>query len=106
MPGAPGVISTNNGTRLKPKLSALVSADTIVKLEMPGGGGFGDPLDREPERVLDDVRAGFVSAASARDDYAVVVDVEAMRVDREQTDRLRGGRRARRPDSDYRSTKA
>ncbi|MEK7438531.1 MAG: hydantoinase B/oxoprolinase family protein [Pseudomonadota bacterium] len=106
MPGAVGVISTNNGTMLKPKLSALVSADTIVKLEMPGGGGFGDPLDRDPERVLDDVRAGFVSAAAARDDYAVVVDVEAMRVDREQTDRLRGGRRARRPDNHYRGTKA
>lgn len=38
-----------------------------------GGGGFGDPLDREPERVLDDVIDGYVSASRARKDYGVVI---------------------------------
>jgi N-methylhydantoinase B len=45
----------------------------IVRIETGGGGGFGHPFDREPERVLADVRDGFVSAASADEDYGVVL---------------------------------
>ena len=39
----------------------------------PAGGGYGDPLERPPERVLDDVRDGLISVASARRDYGVVI---------------------------------
>jgi N-methylhydantoinase B len=42
-------------------------------VEVGGGGGFGNPWERDPERVLADVRSGYVSLAAARDDYAVVV---------------------------------
>jgi len=45
----------------------------VVRIETGGGGGFGHPFDREPERVLVDVRSGFVSAASAVSDYGVVL---------------------------------
>jgi N-methylhydantoinase B len=45
----------------------------VVRIETGGGGGFGHPFDREPERVLADVRSGFVSAASAVSDYGVVL---------------------------------
>src|SRR6185369_1168027 len=38
-----------------------------------GGGGFGDPLTRDPERVRADVRGGYVSPARARDGYGVVL---------------------------------
>ena len=38
-----------------------------------GGGGYGDPLDREPERVLTDVIDGYVSIEGARSDYGVIV---------------------------------
>jgi N-methylhydantoinase B len=41
--------------------------------EQPGPGGWGDPLEREPERVLRDVLNELVSQKSARDDYGVVV---------------------------------
>jgi N-methylhydantoinase B len=41
--------------------------------EMGGGGGFGDPLEREAERVLADVRSGYVSLEAARRDYGVAV---------------------------------
>ena len=41
---------------------------------MAGGGGFGDPLEREPERVLDDVLDGRLSREAALRDYAVVLD--------------------------------
>ena len=44
-----------------------------VRLETPGGGGFGDPLARDPDRVARDVRLGYVSPESARRDYRVVV---------------------------------
>jgi len=38
-----------------------------------GGGGFWNPLERDPERMLDDVRAGYVSLEAARQDYGVVI---------------------------------
>jgi len=47
--------------------------DDIFRLDTPGGGGFGDPFEREPERVLADVREGYVSCEAAERDYGVVV---------------------------------
>lgn len=44
-----------------------------VRLVAPGGGGLGDPLDREPERVLADVAEGLVTPAAAGDSYGVEV---------------------------------
>ena len=54
-----------------------------------GGGGFGDPLDRDPVLVLKDVIAGYVSASMAEDLYGVVVDVERSVVDPERTEECR-----------------
>jgi N-methylhydantoinase B len=45
----------------------------VFRLDTPGGGGFGDPLERELERVLADVREGYVSCEAAERDYGVVV---------------------------------
>jgi N-methylhydantoinase B len=45
----------------------------VFRLDTPGGGGFGDPFQREPERVLADVREGYVSRDAAERDYGVVV---------------------------------
>lgn len=54
----------------------------ILQIAMPGGGGYyGHPFDREPERVLRDVLAGFVSSESALEDYGVVLDVESEAID-------------------------
>jgi N-methylhydantoinase B len=50
-----------------------VRAGEIIRIRTTGGGGWGDPLDRETERVLADVRDGKVSVDGARDDYGVVV---------------------------------
>ena len=61
----------------------------VVIMESAGGGGYGDPLDRDPEAVRADVLAGFVSAERAREGYGVVlaptgeVDGEATRAARE-----------------------
>ena len=50
----------------------------VVRVETGGGGGWGHPGDREPERVLADVQTGFVSRAKAEEDYGVVLtrDIE------------------------------
>src|SRR5947208_6342466 len=40
-----------------------------VRLETPGGGGFGDPAERDPARIARDVRLGYVTAEAARRDY-------------------------------------
>jgi N-methylhydantoinase B len=61
---------------------------------MPGAGGYGDPLERDPEAVRDDVVAGKVSVSQARAAYGVVVALEGIgraRIDAEETRRLRSG---------------
>jgi N-methylhydantoinase B len=64
------------------------------RLEMfvPGGGGYGNPFEREPERVLEDVLNQYVSLEAAEQVYGVAIDPERMTVDVERTARLRGGR--------------
>jgi N-methylhydantoinase B len=44
-----------------------------VRLETPGGGGYGSPFDRDPEAVANDLRLGYISMDSARESYGVVV---------------------------------
>jgi N-methylhydantoinase B len=51
---------------------ALTAGDRVV-MQSAGGGGFGDPLARDPEAVREDVRAGVVSRERARDGYGVVL---------------------------------
>ena len=47
-----------------------------VRLETPGGGGYGAALERDPAKVAEDVRLGYVNANSARDLYACVVSAD------------------------------
>ncbi len=61
-----------------------------VRLMTPGGGGFGDPATRAPERVARDVRLGYVSAEAARQDYKVVLREDGT-PDLAATDTLRAG---------------
>ena len=57
-----------------------------------GGGGFGDPLDRDPDSIREDVRKGWVSIEQAGETYGVVLDPEPelLAVDLPATQRLRG----------------
>src|SRR5207237_9686016 len=50
-----------------------VLAGQVVRVVTTGGGGWGDPLEREPDLVLRDVTEGKVSLAAARDEYGVVL---------------------------------
>jgi N-methylhydantoinase B len=63
----------------------------ILLMVTPAGGGFGDPFEREVERVLADVRDGLVTASRAREDYGVVIEGGA--VDKAATAQLRAVRR-------------
>lgn len=54
-------------------IEPLRTGDTVTHYT-PGGGGYGDPLSRDPAAVVADVRAGFVSPAQARNVYGVTVD--------------------------------
>jgi len=57
---------------LKSKITGVkIRKGQKVRLETPGGGGFGDPRRREPDQVLRDLRLGYIDAAAARRDYAV-----------------------------------
>lgn len=67
---------------------SLVEGD-LLRVTTVGGGGWGDPCLREPERVRQDVSEGFVTVQGARDDYGVALDPETYRLDREETARLR-----------------
>ena len=75
----------------------METGDRLV-YDFGGGGGWGDPLDRDPESVLEDVWDEYVSVDAARDDYGVVItgSLEAMTLalDRRATDALRAERRA------------
>ena len=67
-------------------LTQLKPGDTVV-MDAAGGGGFGDPFERDPELVARDVAQGYLSADSARKDYRVVV--HGADLDREATEKLR-----------------
>jgi N-methylhydantoinase B len=72
-----------------------VEAGAIVRIVTTGGGGWGDPLAREAEKVRYDVACGLVSEASARDDYGVVLLKKAggYSIDTAATERLRAERK-------------
>ena len=78
------------------KVTRTIRKGDVFRYEMAGAGGWGDPLERDPERVLKDVRNEYVGVAAAREEYGVIVDTERWRVDAEATAALRAELRRRR----------
>ena len=93
-PGRCIINTSRPGERVIAPLSDgnIVKRGDIVTIETGGGGGWGHPFDREPERVLADVLGGFVSRANAERDYGVVLDSTGEAVDVERTRALRQAR--------------
>jgi N-methylhydantoinase B len=87
------VYDTDGGERTPPLVSKVtdirVRRGQKVRLETPGGGGFGDPATRDPQRVARDVRLGYVSPAAARDIYKVAFAPDGA-IDAASTAKLRG----------------
>jgi N-methylhydantoinase B len=99
LPSIPHGVWLNKGTDEERFLGAVFadvpirSGDTFTR-PSAGGGGFGDPLERDPEQVREDVVDGFVSIERARKDYGVVVnevdaELSEYEVDLEETERER-----------------
>ena len=63
----------------------LVAGDTI-RCWTSGGAGFGDPLGRDPNHVLNDIIDGKVSIESANSEYGVIVDEKRLQVNIDETD--------------------
>ncbi|MGE0315935.1 MAG: hydantoinase B/oxoprolinase family protein [Lautropia sp.] len=98
MSGRAGRFTLNPGTSKERQLPYLAEGITIergdvLRVETPGGGGVGHPFDRPFDLVLRDVLGEFVSVESARDDYGVIVDVDAESVDVAASESLRRERR-------------
>ncbi len=66
-----------------------VPANAEAVIATAGGGGWGDPLERDPERVRWDVIEEYISLEAAREEYGVVLDPNALDIDWEETVRLR-----------------
>lgn len=91
-PGSTFTASLSNGQELKPKGKQFVAPNTRLRVELPGGGGFGDPLERDIALVAQDVAEGLISREAAYTDYGVVIDDEGI-LDREASDKEREARR-------------
>ena len=71
--------------------SGLTLCDTgdTISFYSAGGGGYGDPLERDPQAVERDVLYGYVSVESAAKEYGVVIDSDSLKVDAGKTEKLR-----------------
>jgi len=93
-PARTGSIAVNGVEVPETAREAVVKPGDIVRVNMNAGGGYGDPLDRDPELVLGDVLDGYVTLHGARDDYGVVIDSNSLTIDTKATRSLREQRRA------------
>jgi N-methylhydantoinase B len=97
--GRPGattrILWWDGGVQCDPPLVSKLDGLKLVqgqrlRLETPGGGGYGRARERDPAAVADDVRLGYVTARAAEREYAVVVSADGV-LDVEATQKLRGG---------------
>lgn len=98
--GATGQVVLSDGTRLNPKALKDLNNGEVVHVNLPGGGGYGEPFERDLGRVRWDVIEGYVTPEEAEKQYGVVVRYagrsdelvrlpEQWIIDREQTAELR-----------------
>ena len=67
-------------------------AGSTIEIAVPNSGGYGDPLERDPELVRSDILDGFTTLELAERDYGVVIDPDTMTLDQEATERVRAER--------------
>jgi N-methylhydantoinase B len=101
--GATGEVALDDGTRLNAKALRDLKNSEIVHVNLPGGGGYGDPMKRDVEKVRWDVTEGYISAEEAEKKYGVAIRYsgklddlvklpENWIVDQARTAELRSGR--------------
>ncbi|HEY4254384.1 MAG TPA: hydantoinase B/oxoprolinase family protein, partial [Roseomonas sp.] len=89
--GATGRLRLGSGGAMKVKGFQVIPAGDRLIVEMPGGGGYGDPFARDPVQVARDVRFGLIAAAEAVAHYGVAL-TEAGEADDAATAKLRAAR--------------
>jgi N-methylhydantoinase B len=93
-PGGPSdcwIVSSEGATEPLPsKVTRPVEPGTRVVLRTAGGGGYGPPHKRSPEKTRRDVLDGLISVERAKERYGVVFHPETTRIDEEATAQLRG----------------
>jgi N-methylhydantoinase B len=101
MPGAPNdFVVIRNGREIAPsdtpgKVSGFrLAKEDIVSMRTSGGGGYGDPLERDPALVLEDVRQGYLSAERAKEAFGTMI--RGGKLDAAATQRLRSTVRGQR----------
>lgn len=90
--GATADVRVNDGASLGRDAVVRLTHGEFVRIRLPGGGGFGDPIERDPALVADDVRRGLVTPERAREDYGVVLRPELDGIDPAATERPRAAR--------------
>jgi N-methylhydantoinase B len=87
------ILNPDGEARVMPgKFSTTLRAGDVVRHEQAGGGGFGDPFTRDPERVAADVRDEKITLEYARREHGVVIDPATLTVDAGATRAARGER--------------
>jgi N-methylhydantoinase B len=98
--GKPGSVCLNpagGGEEMGSKVTMRISGEDEFRYVLPGGGGWGDPLDREPAAVIRDLRNEIISRRAAREEYGVVVKEGGLDLDEQATRDLRSAMRLGRP---------
>ena len=97
-PGRPSNNTLNPGPEALPldsKLTMNIKHGDVFRHELAGGGGWGNPLGRSIDKVVLDVRDGYVSLEGAKRDYGVCIDHETGRADEEKTKSVRSAMAAK-----------
>ena len=69
-------------------IETMNNGDTLIA-EVPGGGGWGNPLERDPDLVMEDIISEKISIDRAQEIYGVVLNTLTRQIDRDATTRLR-----------------
>ena len=75
--------------KLSSKVTTVINKNNIIEISTPGGGGWGNPFKRRPEKVLKDVLDGLISMKRAREIYGIVISENQVEVDYEETKKIR-----------------
>ena len=86
--GGAGTVSLRSGRPIRPKGRQTVPPRDAIQLGLPGGGGVGNPFERDPQRVLDDVLDALITVDDAKRDYGVIIVNGA--IDQAATQKARG----------------
>ncbi len=78
-----------NGENADPSTLTFCDPGDTISFVSAGGGGYGNPFERDPETVERDVQYEYVSIKKAKTDYGVVIDPDSLKLDLEATQKLR-----------------